>query len=340
VNLERMDFDLVIVGAGPAGLSAAVYGASEGFSTLVVDEGGIGGQATSSSLIRNYLGFPRGVSGRRLAQQAYEQAWFFWANFVFMQRATDLRRGHDGLFVTLSDLGRVRARAVLLATGATYRRLGVPALEALNGAGVFYGGPTSEAPTVAGQDVYVLGGANSAGQAALYLARHARRVTLVVRAESLDAGMSHYLVRQVEATPKLDLRLGTEIVGGGGDGWLEHLVLRDRVHGTEETVDADGLFLMIGANPHTEWLPPEIERDEQGFLLTGDEVRGWPLARRPFLLETSVPGVFAAGDVRHGSVKRVASAVGEGSIAIQLLHDLFAADRLQPSGSSRAVDAE
>jgi thioredoxin reductase (NADPH) len=335
VNLERMDFDLVIVGAGPAGLSAAVYGASEGFSTLVVDEGGIGGQATSSSLIRNYLGFPRGVSGRRLAQQAYEQAWFFGANFVFMQRATDLRRGHDGLFVTLSDLGRVRARAVLLATGATYRRLGVPALEALNGAGVFYGGPTSEAPTVAGQDVYVLGGANSAGQAALYLARHARRVTLVVRAESLDAGMSHYLVRQVEATPKLDLRLGTEIVGGGGDGWLEHLVLRDRVHGTEETVDADGLFLMIGAHPNTGWLPPEVERDDLGFVLTGIDLRDdqdGSLRRSPFLLETSMPRVFAAGDIRHGSVKRVASAVGEGSVAIQLLHRLFAADGLHPSG--------
>jgi thioredoxin reductase (NADPH) len=218
VNPERMEFDLVIVGAGPAGLSAAVYGASEGFGTLVVDQGGLGGQATSSSLIRNYLGFPRGVSGRRLAQRAHEQEWFFGANFVFMQRVTGLARKHDGLFVNLSEAGRVRTRAVLLATGATYRRLGVPALEALNGAGVFYGGPTSEAPTVAGQDVYVLGGANSAGQAALYLARHARRVTLVVRAESLDAGMSHYLVRQVEATPNLEVRLRTEVVGGGGTG--------------------------------------------------------------------------------------------------------------------------
>ena len=335
VNPERMDFDLVIVGAGPAGLSAAVYGASEGFSTLVVDEGGLGGQATSSSLIRNYLGFPRGVSGRRLAQQAYEQAWVFGANFAFMQRVTDLRREHDGLFVTLSDSGRVRARAVLLATGASYRRLGVPALEALNGAGVFYGGPASEAPAMAGRDVYVLGGANSAGQAALHLARYARRVTLVVRAQSLDAGMSHYLVRQVEATPKLQVRLGTEIVGGGGDGWLEHLVLRDRADGSEETVDADGLFLMIGARPHTEWLPPEVDRDERGFVLTGTDLRddrAWPLDRSPFLLETSMPGVFAAGDVRHGSVKRVASAVGEGSVAIQLLHRLFAADRLHPRG--------
>jgi thioredoxin reductase (NADPH) len=340
VHPEQMEFDLVVVGAGPAGLSAAVYGASEGFSTLVVDEGGLGGQATSSSLIRNYLGFPRGVSGRRLATQAYEQAWVFGANFAFMQRVIDLRREHDGLYVTLSDFGWVRARAVLLATGASYRRLGVPALEALNGAGVFYGAPASEAPAMTGHDVYVLGGANSAGQAALELARYAHSVTLVVRAHSLGAGMSDYLVRQVEATPKLQVRLRTEIVGGGGDGWLEHLVLR--AEGSEETVDADGLFLMIGARPHTEWLPPEVARDARGFVLTGTDLRddhAWPLDRSPFLLETSMPGVFAAGDVRHGSVKRVASAVGEGSVAIQLLHGLFVADRLHPRGrpKQRAV---
>ncbi|MGE5857192.1 MAG: NAD(P)/FAD-dependent oxidoreductase [Solirubrobacterales bacterium] len=335
VNPERMAFDLVIVGAGPAGLSAAVYGASEGFSTLVVDEGGLGGQATSSSLIRNYLGFPRGVSGRRLAQQAYEQAWVFGANFAFMQRVTDLRREHDGLSITLSDFGRVRARAVLLATGASYRRLGVPALEALNGAGVFYSGAVSAAPAMSGRDVYVLGGANSAGQGALHLARYARRVTLLVRAQSLDAGMSHYLVRQVQAEPKLQVRLGTEIVGGGGDGWLEQLVLRDRADGSEEAVDADVLFLMIGARPHTEWLPTEIDRDSEGFILTGADLRDdrdWPLDRSPSLLETSMPRVFAAGDARHGSVKRVASAVGEGSVAIQLLHRLFEADRLHPRG--------
>jgi thioredoxin reductase (NADPH) len=343
VNPGRMDFDLVIVGAGPAGLSAAVYGASEGFSTLVVDEGGIGGQATSSSLIRNYLGFPRGLSGRRLAQQAYDQAWVFGARFAFMQRVTGLWREHDGLFVNLDDSGRVRARAVVLATGASYRRLGVPALEALNGAGVFYGGPASEAPAMAGQDVYILGGANSAGQAALDLARYARRVTLVVRAQSLGAGMSHYLVRQVEATPNLQVRLQTEIVGGGGDGWLEHLVLRGRAKGSEETVDADGLFLMIGARPHTEWLPPEIDRDAEGFVLTGtdlDDDHAWPLDRSPFLLETSMPGVFAAGDVRHGSVKRVASAVGEGSVAIQILHQLFVADRLHRRGRPKEPAVE
>jgi thioredoxin reductase (NADPH) len=335
VDLTGKGFDLLVIGAGPAGLSAAVYGASEGFSTLVVDEGGIGGQATSSALIRNYLGFPRGVSGRRLAQQAYEQAWVFGANFAFIERVTDLRRELDGLVVTLSDSGPVRARAVLLATGASYRRLGVPALEELNGAGVFYGGPTSEAPAMAGLDVYVLGGANSAGQAALYLARYARRVTLVTRGRSLSAAMSHYLVRQVEATPNVVVRPGTEIVGGGGDGWLERLVLHDRLEETEETVDADGLFLMIGARPRTEWLPPEIQRDARGFVLTGTDLHDdhtRPPGRDPLLLETSMPGVFAAGDVRHGSVKRVASAVGEGSVAIQLLHRLFAADRLHPSG--------
>jgi thioredoxin reductase (NADPH) len=342
VSPERMEFDLVIVGAGPAGLSAAVYSASEGFSTLVVDSGGLGGQATSSSLIRNYLGFPRGVSGRRLARHAYEQAWVFGANFAFMQKAIELGRDEDMLFVGLSEGGRVRARAVLLATGARYRRLGVPALEELNGAGVFYGGPASEAPAMAGQDVYVLGGANAAGQAALELARYARRVTLVVRAQSLGAGMSHYLVRQVEATPRLEVRIGTEIVGGGGDGWLEHLVLRDHAGGGEETVDADGLFLMIGARPHTGWLPPEVDRDARGFVLTGPDLgddAAWPLERSPYLFETSMPGVLAAGDVRHGSVKRVASAVGEGSVAIQLLHRLFAADRLHPSGRPKAPAA-
>jgi thioredoxin reductase (NADPH) len=338
VNPEDMDFDLVIIGAGPAGLSAAVYGASEGFSTLVVDEGGLGGQATSSSLIRNYLGFPRGVSGRRLAQNAYEQAWVFGAHFAFMQRVTGLRGDDGGLLVVLSDSGPVRARAVLLATGATYRRLGIPELEALNGAGVFYGGPTSEAPAIAGRDVYVVGGANSAGQAALYLARYARSVTLVVRAQSLAAGMSHYLVSQLDGTPRLEVRLGTEVVGGGGNGRLEQLVLRDRAEGSEKVVNADALFLLIGARPHTNWLPREVERDEQGFVLTGPDLRkgdAWPVDRMPFLLETSMPGLFAAGDVRYGSVKRVASAVGEASVAIQLLHQLFAADRLHPRARLR-----
>jgi thioredoxin reductase (NADPH) len=334
-NPERMDFDVVIVGAGPAGLSAAVYGASEGFGTLVIDRGGIGGQATSSSLIRNYLGFPRGISGRRLAQGAYNQAWVFGADFAFMQTVTGITRQDGHLLVALSDSGPVRTTAVLLAMGASYRRIGVPSLEALTGAGVFYGGPTSEAPAMAGRDVFVVGGANSAGQAALHLARYARRVTLVVRADSLGAGMSDYLVRQVEATENIEVRLGTEVTGGGGDGRLQHLVLRQRTSGSETTVDADGLFLLIGARPNTEWLPPEVERDAQGFVLTGPDLAdggAWPLDRSPFHLETSLPGVFAAGDVRHGAVKRVASAVGEGSIAIQLLHQLFAAEDRRPRG--------
>jgi thioredoxin reductase (NADPH) len=318
------------VGSGPAGLSAAVYGASEGFDTLVVDEGGLGGQATSSSLIRNYLGFPRGVSGGRLAEQAYEQAWVLGAQFAFMQCAIGVERDADRIRVALSRHGTVTARSVILATGATYRRLGVPELEELNGAGVFYGGPASEAHGLKGLEVYVLGGANSAGQAALHLARYARRVTLVVRSQSLAAGMSHYLARHVEATSNVDVRLGTEVVGGGGDGWLEHLVLRS-ANGEEEKVPAEGLFLMIGARPRTDWLPDGIARDSRGFVLTGPDLgdgAGWPLERSPFLLETSMPGVFAAGDVRHGAVKRVASAVGEGSIAIQLVHSLLATDRL------------
>jgi thioredoxin reductase (NADPH) len=339
VNPDRAQFDLVIVGAGPAGLSAAVYGASEGFSTLVVDEGGLGGQATTSSLIRNYLGFPQGVSGSRLAQNAYEQAWIFGAKFAFMQQVTELE--HDGgeLSVVLSESGPVAARAVLLATGVSYRRLGIPALEDINGAGVYYGGAASEAQGVVGRDVYIVGGANSAGQAALHLARYAAHVTLVVRAESLRAGMSHYLVQQVEADPNVEVRLQTEVVDGGGNLRLEHLTLRNDAAGSEETVRADALFLMIGARPHTEWLPDTIRRDEQGFVLCGPDLadHDWSHDRGPFLFETSMRGVFAAGDVRHGSVKRVASAVGEGSVAIQLLHQFFAADQLAPLGRPREL---
>ena len=329
VEPEDTEIDLLIVGAGPAGLSAAVYGASEGFRTLVIDTHGIGGQARASSLIRNYLGFPRGVSGGLLARQAYEQAWVFGARFAFMQEVTELRRDGDRLVATLSGGATVTARAVVLATGVTYRRLGIPALEALAGAGVFYGGAGSDAQRMAGQEVYVLGGANAAGQAALHLARYARRVTLVARAPSLEAGMSHYLVRQLAATPNVAVRVGTEVVGGGGEGWLTHLVLRDRASGAEETVEADGLYPSIGARPHTQWLPDEIARDDSGFVLTGSDIPrdgSWPLARDPFPLETSMPGVLAVGDARHGSVKRVASAVGAGSIAIRVLHRLLEAD--------------
>ena len=338
IDPGRSDFDVIIVGAGPAGLSAAVYGASEGLTTLVIDKGGIGGQATSSSLIRNYLGFPRGVSGRQLAQNAYSQAWVFGANFAFMQTVTGIARESGRLFVTLSDGRRLSAPAVLLAMGVSYRRLGVPELEALVGAGVYYGGSTSEAPALAGRDVFVLGGANSAGQSALHLAQYARQVTLVVRAPSLRDGMSDYLVRQVEAAGNIRTRLGCVVVGGGGEGRLDHLVLRDLASGSESTVEARALFILIGAEPRTGWLPAEIEQDDRGFVLTGADLSQRSASRSdrsPFLLETSMPGVFAAGDVRHGSVKRVASAVGEGSIAIQLLHRYFAVEPLSLQGISR-----
>jgi thioredoxin reductase (NADPH) len=331
-RLDEQTFDLVIVGAGPAGLSAAVYGASEGLRVLGVDAGGIGGQARSSSLIRNYLGFGRGVSGARLAEEAFEQASSFGASFLFMHRVTEIGRSGELFDVSLSDGRHIGASAVILATGASYRRLRIDSLEELNGAGVFYGGPTSEAPGLTGKDVYVVGGGNSAGQAALHLARYAGRVTVVVRAPSLEAGMSHYLVKAVEAAPNVEVRTGTSVVGGGGEGHLQQLVLQG-TGGADVTVGADALFVLIGARPQTEWLPTEVERDEYGFLLTGDDVSAasWPLERRPLSLETSLPGTLAAGDVRHASVKRVAAAVGEGSIAVQLVQRLFADGQLRPA---------
>ncbi|HXF30058.1 MAG TPA: FAD-dependent oxidoreductase [Solirubrobacterales bacterium] len=338
IDPQGREFDLVIVGAGPAGLSAAVYGASEGLRTLVIDSGGIGGQATLSSLIRNYLGFPRGVSGRQLAERAYEQAWVFGAEFAFMQEVTGLRREDGRVMVGLSDFPEVEARAVVLATGAAYRRLEVEELEALalKGAGVFYGSTATEAPAMTGREVFVVGGANSAGQAALHLADYARRVTLVIRGEALAKGMSHYLVEQVEAAPNVEVRARTEVVGGGGEGTLERVELRERGDGgggdgSTEIVPADALFLMIGARPNVDWLPPEILRDSGGFIRTGHTLVGepeWSLGRAPFSLETSMPGVFAVGDVRNGSMSRVAAAVGEGSVAVRLVHELFAAERL------------
>jgi thioredoxin reductase (NADPH) len=328
VEPEPREFDVLIVGAGPAGLSAAVYGASEGFRTLVVDNGGIGGQATSSSLIRNYLGFPRGISGRHLAQSAYEQAWVFGAKFAFMHDAIALRRDEGRLHVALSDGSEMRARAVVLAAGATYRRLGIDSIEGFVGAGVFYGGSTTEAPGMARQDVYVVGGANSAGQAALHLAEFAGRVTVVIRGDSLDAGMSHYLVQQIEDASNIEVRVRTEVIDGEGDSSLERLVLRGRDAGETETVHADALFVMIGADPSTDWLPDELARDDGGFIRTGPSLgKGdWPLERDPLALETSIPAVFAVGDVRHGSLGRVAAAAGEGSTAIRLVHELFEAE--------------
>ena len=321
------DFDLVIIGAGPAGLAAAVYGASEGLRTVVVERETFGGQAGTSSLIRNYLGFSRGVSGSELAWQAYQQAWLFGASFRLARQATALHHRGERLVVTLSDGTEVAGRMVIVTTGVSYRRLGVPSLEALQGAGVLYGAAVTEAQGMKGQEVYVVGGGNSAGQAAMHLSKHAKRVTLLVRGESLASSMSQYLIEVIEAAENIQIRINTQVIDGGGQGRLEHLVLEDCATKRTETVPLAALFVLIGARPHTRWLPEEVMRDERGYVITGNDLlrdgsppEGWPLERAPMLLETSIPGVFAAGDVRCGSVKRVASAVGEGSIAIQMVH--------------------
>ncbi len=320
---RERSFDLVVVGGGPAGLAAAVYASSEGLSTLVVEGEAVGGQAGTSSLIRNYLGFARGVSGQKLAREAFHQAAFFGASFSLMRTATGLRESDEDHVVSLSDGTGVSGRAVIVATGASYRRLNVPELEALNGVGVFYGAATTEAPAMKGREVYVVGGANSAGQAALHLSKYASRVTLLVRGASLTSGMSDYLVREIEAAENVRVRLNTRVTGGGGAGRLEHLTLEDVSSESAETVSAAALFVLIGAEPRTGWLPAEIERGEKGFVATGPDLtpEEWSLGRPPLLLETSMRGVFAVGDVRYRSVKRVASAVGEGSIAIQQVHE-------------------
>jgi thioredoxin reductase (NADPH) len=316
---DERDYDVVVVGAGPSGLSIAVGAASEGLRTLVVEEEAIGGQAGSSSLIRNYLGFSRGVTGAELAQRAYQQAWVFGARFVLMRRVTSLRDAAEGHVVTLSgDVGEATARVVVLATGVTYRRLGVAALEELVGSGVFYGASISQAQALSGQQVYIVGGGNSAGQAAMHVSRYAEHVTLVIRARSLAASMSAYLRKQIAAVPNISVLGDTQVVDGGGDGRLEHLTLRTRSTDEEKTVPAAALLVMIGAQPRTEWLPEAIQRDERGFIATDRDMDAdrWPLERQPYSLETSLPGVFAVGDVRQGSVKRVASAAGEGAIVV------------------------
>jgi thioredoxin reductase (NADPH) len=319
-------YDLAIVGAGPAGLAGAVYGASEGLETLVVEPQAIGGQAGTSSMIRNYLGFPRGLGGGELAFRAWEQCLLFGAQFVFMQRATGLSVRGDERVVVLSDGSEVRARAVMLAGGVDYRRLGIPALERLIGAGVFYGAAGVEAPVMAGEEVYVVGGANSAGQAAQHLARYAARVTLLVRGESLEAGMSEYLITQLRATPNIEVRLRTRVVDGRGEDRLEGLTLEDVATGEREEVQAAAIFVMIGAEPRTDWLRDVVQRDERGYLLTGRDIppQHWRLERPPLPYETSMPGVFAVGDARHGSMKRVAGAVGEGSVAVGSVHQYLA----------------
>jgi thioredoxin reductase (NADPH) len=313
-------YDVVVVGAGPAGLAAAVYAASEGLHALVVERESIGGQAGSSSRIRNYLGFARGISGAELAQRAYQQAWVFGTTFVLTRHVAGLRSGGAGHVLTLSGGTEVEARAVVLAMGVSYRRLAIPALEALEGAGVFYGSSPSEARQFTGASVYVVGGANSAGQAAVHLSRYAGRVTLLVRGLSLSAGMSQYLIEELAGKENVEVRLSTEVADAEGDGRLERLVLRGPEG--ERVEDADALFVLIGAEPLTDWLPPEIARDERGFVLTG---------AGEHMFETSLPGVFAIGDVRAGSVKRVASAVGEGSVVIQQVHRYLEAAQQAPA---------
>jgi thioredoxin reductase (NADPH) len=333
-------YDVTVIGAGPAGLAAAVYGASEGLSTLVLEPEAIGGQAGTSSLIRNYLGFPTGVSGGDLAVRAYTQAWNFGAEYVYGNPATGLRPEGSELVVTVADGSEVRSRAVVIATGMAYRRLGIPALDALTGAGVFYGAAASEARAMKGSEVFVVGGANSAGQAAVHLARYAAHVTVLVRGRSLADSMSEYLIRAIESAPNIAVRYGVAVTGGTGQSRLEGLTLTDLESGAAETVNAVALFVLIGAEPRTQWLPNAVRRDQSGFVVTGtDLLQGgqpdeqWPLRRLPMFLESSLPGVFAVGDVRHGSVKRVAAAVGEGSIAIRLVHDHL-------RGNGRGTDAE
>jgi thioredoxin reductase len=317
--------DVTVVGAGPAGLAAAVYASSEGLRTIVVEAEAIGGQAGTSSMIRNFPGFSQGVSGSKLAWEAWQQAWLFGTTFVFMRHAVSLTAGDGHYQLGLSDGSSLATRTLVVATGASYRRLGVPSLEDLQGKGVFYGAGVSEAPAMSGRDVFVIGGGNSAGQAAMHLAKWAAQVTILVRGESLAQSMSDYLIREIDAAPNVRVTHQVQVTGGAGDGHLESLVLEDRSTGTRREVAADALFVLIGSQPRAEWLGPGVTRDQWGFILTGpdlpgDGTGGWPLDRPPLLLETSLPGVFAVGDVRHGSVKRVASAVGEGAVTIPLVH--------------------
>jgi thioredoxin reductase (NADPH) len=301
--------DVAIVGAGAAGLTAAVYAASDGLETVLLERSISGGQAAASPLIRNYPGFPHGVDGGQLMGRTCEQAWLMGAHIVFAQQAVALERRGDDRVVQLCDGTELRARAVVIATGIEWRRLGVPSLEALVGSGVFYGAAASEARAMEGQDVFIVGAGNSAGQAAMHLAKHARTVTLLARGDGLAKSMSSYLVRAIEATPNVVVRHHTDVVDGAGDGSLERITLADCVTGAREEVSATALFVVIGGDPKTGWLPDEVARDEDGYLITGRD------------LETSMPGVFAAGDVRQGSIKRVASAVGEGATVVRMVHD-------------------
>src|SRR4051794_21598544 len=315
---DGAEFDVVVIGAGPGGLAAAVYATSEGLSTLVVEREAVGGQAGSSSLIRNYLGFARGISGAELAMRAHQQAWAFGARFLRMREAVELRIADGGAHsVVIGDGSEVAATAVVLATGVTYRTLPIPELAALAGAGVFYGASRWEVAALAGEDVYIVGAGNSAGQAAIHLAKHANLVTMLCRGSDLSSTMSQYLRDQILGTPNIEVRLRHEVVGGGGDQRLERLQIRNNETGDVGDVPAAALFILAGAEPRTNWLPDSVERDEAGYVVTG---RGDARS-----LETSVPGVFAVGDVRSGAPKRVAAAVGEGSVVIGQIHEFIAA---------------
>jgi thioredoxin reductase (NADPH) len=324
------DFDVLVIGAGPSGLAAAVFASSEGMRTLVVERESIGGQAGSSSMIRNYLGFSRGIRGSDLGQRGYQQAWVFGARFVLMREVSRLELQNSAFVAEIDGVGRVSARTVVLATGASYRRLGVPSLEALLGAGVYYGASVSEAHALAGLDAVVVGGGNSAGQAVLDLARYCKRVSLVARGRDLTAEMSAYLINAIESAGNVVVHTSTEVVDGKGDGRLEEITVRHNVSGTEESLPARGLFVLIGARPRTDWLPESVGRDEFGFVLAGSDAGAsdlWPLERPPQAFETTLPGLFVVGDARFGSVKRVASAVGEGSVVVSQLYQHLKASR-------------
>jgi thioredoxin reductase (NADPH) len=319
--------DLAVVGAGPAGLAAAVYGASEGLSTVVLEAEAIGGQAGTSSMIRNYLGFPRGISGMRLAQRARNQAIRFGTRFFTGWDVTELQPGVDGApHILCTAGGDLRARAVVVASGVRYRRLGVQVIEDLVGKGVWYGSAMSAARELEGGHVVVVGGGNSAGQAALHLAKFAASVTIMIRRRDLAETMSQYLIKEIHYQPRISVRPCSAVVGGGDDDRLEWLDIRDLETAELDRVEARGLFLMLGAEPHCEWLPSEVLLDEQGFVVTGRDVpkHAWSDGLPPTNLSTTLPGVFAAGDVRAGSMKRVASASGEGASVVPLVHTWLA----------------
>jgi thioredoxin reductase (NADPH) len=321
-------YDMIVVGAGPAGLAGAVYGASEGLKTLVIEPDAPGGQAGSSSRIENYLGFPSGVTGSDLGRRAHTQASRFGAEFL-TQRATGMRIDGQYRFIQLGDGREVSSHTVLLAPGVQYRKLDIPGAAELTGRGIYYGAALVEALSCKDEDVFVVGGANSAGQAALHFAKYASKVTMLVRGDGLSATMSKYLIDEIVRTSNIVVEASTQVLEAVGDERLKAVRLRSPAG--EREVPASSLFVFIGAAPVTAWLPQSLVRDEKGFLLAGPDLRvdgkwpeGWHETREPFLLESSVPGVFVAGDVRHGSVKRVASAVGEGSIAVQLVHQYLA----------------